>query len=89
MAEATRVLLFTHGDAVVTRAATAALAGALAARGVELVLPADEAAKHPDLPGATGERPDAVDLVLVLGGVAACFCVLVDEVLARATAKTF
>lgn len=68
MAEAARVLLFTHGDAAVTRDATAALARQLSERGVELVLADDEAAKHPDLPGATRERPDDVDLVLVLGG---------------------
>ena len=68
MAEAARVLLFTHGDAAVTRDATAGLARQLADRGVELVLPDDEAAKHPDLPGATRERPDDADLVLVLGG---------------------
>jgi NAD+ kinase len=68
MAEAARVLLFTHGDAAVTRDAAQGLARDLAARGVELVLPEDEAAKHPDLAGATTERPDEVDLVLVLGG---------------------
>lgn len=68
MPEAARVLLFTHGDAAVTRDAARGLARELAARGVELVLPADEAAKHADLPGASTERPDEVDLVLVLGG---------------------
>ncbi len=68
MTEAARVLLFTHGDAAVTRDAARGLARDLAARGVELVLPEDEAAKHPDLAGATTERPDEVDLVLVLGG---------------------
>lgn len=68
MAEAARILLFTHGDAAVTRDAAHGLARDLASRGVELVLPADEAAEHPDLLGATMERPDAVDLVLVLGG---------------------
>ncbi len=68
MPETTRVLLFTHGDAAVTAAATLALARALADRGVELLLPPDEAAKHANLPGATAGTPEAADLVLVLGG---------------------
>jgi len=63
-----RVLLVTHGEASVTAAALPALAAALDARGVELVLGEDEASKHSRLAPAAVDRPDDVDLILVLGG---------------------
>ncbi|MGI9116174.1 MAG: NAD(+)/NADH kinase [Gaiellales bacterium] len=63
-----RLLLVTHGDAAVTAATLPALAAALAAQGVELVLNEDEVAKHPDLQPISVDRPDDVDLILVLGG---------------------
>ncbi len=63
-----RLLLVTHGDPTVAAATLPALAAALAARGVELVLNEDEVAKHPDLQPVSVDRPDEVDLILVLGG---------------------
>lgn len=63
-----RVLLVTHGDPAVTGGDLPALADAIAARGVELVLGEDELAKHPGLAHASVDRPDDVDLILVLGG---------------------
>ena len=63
-----RILLVTHGDPTVTAATLPALAAALAAKGVELVLSEDEVAKHPDLQPISVDRPDDVDLILVLGG---------------------
>lgn len=57
----------THGEAAVTRDALPGLAAQLAAAGVELVLWEDEVAKHPEL-DASVDRPDDVDLILVLGG---------------------
>ncbi len=65
--EIRRVLLVTHGDAAVTRDALPALAARLADADVELVLGEDEVAKHPEV-DATVDRPDDVDLILVLGG---------------------
>lgn len=63
-----RILLVTHGDPAVTAATLPALAAALAAEHVELVLNEDEVAKHPDLQPISVDRPDDVDLILVLGG---------------------
>jgi NAD+ kinase len=63
-----RILLVTHGDPMVTAATLPALAAALAARDVELVLSEDEVAKHPELQPISVDRPDDVDLILVLGG---------------------
>lgn len=63
-----RILLVTHGDPMVTAATLPALASALDARGVELVLSEDEVAKHPELQPISVDRPDDVDLILVLGG---------------------
>jgi NAD+ kinase len=63
-----RILLVTHGDPQVTAATLPALAAALTARGVELVLSEDEVAKHPDVQPISVDRPDDVDLILVLGG---------------------
>ena len=63
-----RILLVTHGDPQVTAATLPALAAALAAKGVELVLSEDEVAKHPDVQPISVDRPDDVDLILVLGG---------------------
>jgi len=44
------------------------LAAAIAGHGVELVLNEEEVAKHPDLQPISVDRPDQVDLILVLGG---------------------
>ncbi len=63
-----RVLLVTHGEASVTRAIVPSLAAAIAGHGVELVLSEEEVAKHPDLQPISVDRPDQVDLILVLGG---------------------
>ena len=63
-----RILLVTHGDPQVTAATLPALAAALSAKGVELVLSEDEVAKHPDVQPISVDRPDDVDLILVLGG---------------------
>ncbi len=63
-----RVLLVTHGEASVTRAIVPSLAAAIAGHGVELVLSEEEVAKHPDLEPISVDRPDQVDLILVLGG---------------------
>jgi len=63
-----RVLLVTHGEASVTRAIVPSLAAAIAGHGVELVLNEEEVAKHPDLQPISVDRPDQVDLILVLGG---------------------
>ncbi len=63
-----RLRLVTHGDPAVTRSALPALAAELAARGVELVLGEEEVRKHPDLAPTAIDRPDDVDLILVLGG---------------------
>ncbi len=63
-----RVLLVTHGEASVTRAIVPSLAAAIAGHGVELVLSEEEVAKHPDLQPVSVDRPDQVDLILVLGG---------------------
>lgn len=63
-----RILLVTHGDPMVTAATLPSLAAALAARGVELVLSEDEVVKHPELQPISVDRPDDVDLILVLGG---------------------
>ena len=63
-----RLLLITHGEAAVTREVLPELASALAARGVELVLSEEEALKHPNLQPVSVDRPDEVDLILVLGG---------------------
>jgi len=63
-----RLLLITHGEAAVTREVLPELASALAARGVELVLSEEEVGKHPDLQPVSVDRPDEVDLILVLGG---------------------
>jgi NAD+ kinase len=66
--EVRRILLLTHGDPTVTAATLPALAVALANAGVELVLNEDEVAKHPALQPISVDRPDEVDLILVLGG---------------------
>ena len=63
-----RILLVTHGDPAVTAVTLPGLAAAVAAAGVELVLSEDESAKHPDLEPVSVDRPDEVDLILVLGG---------------------
>ena len=63
-----RVLLVTHDDPLITRAVLPTLATAIAGRGVELVLGEEEVEKHPDLRPVSVDRPDEVDLVLVLGG---------------------
>lgn len=63
-----RVLLVTHGEASVTRAIVPSLAAAIAGHGVEVVLSEEEVAKHPDLQPISVDRPDQVDLILVLGG---------------------
>ena len=63
-----RLLLITHGEASVTRAVLPKLAAALFASGVELVLDEDEATKHPQLGPISVDRPEDVDLILVLGG---------------------
>ena len=68
MSSVRRVLLVTHDDPLITRAVLPTLAEAIAGRGVELVLGEDEVAKHPDLRPVSVDRPDEVDLVLVLGG---------------------
>ena len=63
-----RLLLLTHGDPAVTAGVLPELAAAVQARGVELVLDESEVAKHPGLTSISVDRPDEVDLILVLGG---------------------
>ena len=63
-----RLLLLTHGDPGVTAAMLPSLVAAVRAHGVETVLGEEEAVKHPGLEGVSHERPDEVDLILVLGG---------------------
>ncbi len=63
-----RILLVTHGDPAVTRPMLPGLAALLADHGVDLVLSEDEVRKHPELDPVSVDRPDEVDLILVLGG---------------------
>ena len=63
-----RLRLVTHGDPAVTAAALPDLVTAVRNRGAEVVLGEEEVAKHPGLEGVAIDRPDEVDLILVLGG---------------------
>ena len=63
--EVRRAAVITHGQAETVRAPLARLRVVAEERGVELVLPEDEVAKHGD--GAAGEVSSA-DLAVVLGG---------------------
>ncbi len=70
---AERVLVLTHGAAVVTAGVMPTVLAILDAHGVEVLATAEEQAKHPPLAVrqvVTGRelRPGGVDLVLVLGG---------------------
>jgi NAD+ kinase len=66
-----RCVVITHGEPSRTSAALQAVVGIARDRGVVLLMPGDEAAKHPEVAGAClswdGEAT-GVDLCLVLGG---------------------
>ena len=71
MAEVTpvrRLALLTHGDPERTRQAVGRVALVCAERGVELLAPGDEVAKHPPLLPHLAADDAPADLVLVLGG---------------------
>ncbi len=70
---AERVLVLTHGAAVVTAGVMPTVLAILDAHGVEVLATAEEQAKHPPLAvrqvvAGRELRPGGVDLVLVLGG---------------------